>query len=51
MVPEFRIVNVMGQTLMTGRINEKSQQVDVSRLPAGMYFITVGEVTKKVVLR
>ena len=50
MVPEFRIVNVMGQTLMTGRINEKSQQVDVSRLPAGMYFITVGELTKNVVI-
>lgn len=48
---EYRIANVMGQVLMTGFISGESQQVDVSRLPAGLYFITVGEVTKKLVVR
>lgn len=48
---EYRIVNVLGQTLMTGALHGDSQQVDVSRLPAGMYFITVGDITKKLVVR
>ena len=47
----YRISNMLGQTLMTGTIHGESQQVDVSRLPAGLYFITLGEVTKKVVVR
>lgn len=48
---EYRIINVLGQTLMTGALHGDSQQVDVSRLPAGMYFITVGDITKKLVVR
>ena len=47
----FRFTNMLGQTLMTGVIHGESQQVDVSSLPAGLYFITVGELTKKVVVR
>ena len=47
---EYRIANVMGQVLMTGTIQGERQQIDVSRLPAGLYFITVGEVTKKLVV-
>ena len=48
---DYRITNMLGQVLMTGKIHGDSQQVDVSRLPAGLYFVTVGEVTKKVVVR
>ena len=40
----------MGQTLMTGTITAETQQVDVSNLPEGMYFITVGEGTQKFVV-
>ncbi|MBR4391376.1 MAG: CotH kinase family protein [Bacteroidales bacterium] len=47
----YRITNVMGQTLMTGMIHGESQQVDVSRLPSGLYFITIDDRTKKVVVR
>lgn len=47
---EYRIANVMGQVLMTGVINEESQQVDVSQLPAGIYFVTVGNSTKKLII-
>ena len=49
--PEYRITNVMGQTLMTGSITSDSQQIDVSKLPEGMYFITIGDATKKFVIR
>ena len=48
---EYRIANVMGQVLVTGLITSDHQQIDVSRLPAGLYFITVGDVTKKMVAR
>lgn len=48
---EYCITNMMGQTLMTGTIYEGSQQIDISRFPAGMYFVTVGEATRKIVVR
>ena len=47
----YRITNLMGQTLMTGQITAETQQIDVSGLPQGMYFITVGEGTRKFVVR
>ena len=47
---EYRITNLMGQTLMTGRITEEAQKIDVSVLQAGIYFITfVGE-TQKIII-
>ena len=48
---EFRITNLMGQTLMTGQITAETQQINVSSLPQGMYFISVGDVTRKFVVR
>ena len=48
---EYRISNMMGQTLMSGKITAEPQQIDVSDLPQGMYFITVGEGTQKFVAR
>ena len=47
----FRITNLMGQTVMTGTIPAENQQIDVSKLPQGMYFITVGDTTRKFVVR
>ena len=49
--PEYRITNLMGQTLMTGNITSDSQQIDVSNLPQGMYFITIGDTMQKFVVR
>jgi hypothetical protein len=47
----YRITNMMGQTLMTGQITAEIQQIDVSNLPQGIYFIGVGNVTLKFVVR
>ena len=52
----YRISNMLGQTLMMGRLDRRDARhcvstIDVSSLPAGLYFITLGEVTKKVVVR
>jgi hypothetical protein len=40
---EYRITNLLGQTLLTG----SSPQIDVSPLPAGLYFINFGHQTLK----
>ena len=47
----YRITNLMGQTLMTGQITADNQQINVSSLPQGMYFITFANVTRKFVVR
>ena len=48
---EFRITNLMGQILLTGQITDETQQIDVSSLPKGMYFITFAGETRKFVVR
>jgi len=47
----YRITNVMGQTLLTGQITAETQQINVSSLPQGMYFITIADETRKFVVR
>ena len=48
---EYRITNVIGQILRTGLIKSDLQQIDISRLPAGMYFVTVEKTTKKLMVQ
>ena len=48
---EYQISNLMGQTLLQCRISSETQQIDISTLPAGMYFISVGEQTVKFVVK
>jgi hypothetical protein len=48
---EYRISNLMGQTLLQGCINAEKQQIDISGLPSGMYFITFAGETQKFVVR
>ena len=45
---EYRITNLMGQTLMTGTVSET---IDVSTLPIGMYFITIDGATQKFIIK
>ncbi|MBR5911842.1 MAG: T9SS type A sorting domain-containing protein [Bacteroidales bacterium] len=47
----YRINNLMGQTLLTGQITAENQQINVSSLPQGMYFITFAGKTHKFVVR
>ena len=47
----YHITNFMGQTVQTGNLNAETQQIDVSDLPQGMYFISVGDMTRKFVVR
>lgn len=45
---EYRITNIMGQTLMAGPLNDR---IDVSKIPSGIYFITIGDKTQKLVVK
>jgi hypothetical protein len=47
----YRITNLMGQTLLTGQITSEIQQIDVTNLPEGMYFITLAGETQKFMVR
>ena len=47
----YRITNLTGQTVLTGQITAETQQIDVSGLPQGMYFITMGDMTRKFVVQ
>lgn len=56
--PSYRITNVLGQTLMMGRLegNGDTTQhavttINVSSLPSGLYLITVGDATRKLVVK
>ena len=52
--PTYRITNLMGQTLISGHVETRratSLQIDISSLPAGMYFISIGGQTVKFVVR
>ena len=44
---EYRITNLMGQTLLQGSIDSENQQIDIANLPTGMFFLTIeGETLK-----
>ena len=47
---EYRITNITGQTVLSGNITAETQQIDVSGLPEGMYFISIGSETRKFVV-
>jgi hypothetical protein len=48
---KYIITNVTGQTLLSGHITDETQQIDVTGLAEGMYFVRIqgdeGTVTKK----
>lgn len=48
---EYRIINLMGQTVMTGGSNDAIQQVDVSGLSNGLYFINIDGSTMKFIVK
>ena len=47
----YRITNLMGQTILSGNITAENQQINIEKLPAGMYFITFGDATQKFVVK
>jgi len=46
---EYRITNLTGQTVLSGSITDETLQIDVTALPEGMYFISIGGATVKFV--
>ncbi len=48
---EYRVTNLMGQTLMIGEITSENQMIAVSSLPKGIYFITINNASKIFVIK
>ena len=48
---DYRITNLLGETVMLGKIASENQQISVSSLSEGMYFITIGNSTMKFMKR
>ena len=46
-ITEYRITNMIGQTIMSGKIASENQQIDVSSLTEGIYFIKIGDAIMK----
>ena len=44
---QYRITNIMGQTLQSGPSNDR---IEISKLSPGIYFITIGDKTRKLVV-
>ena len=38
---EYRIINMMGQSVLSGTITSETQQIDISTLPNGLYFLKI----------
>ena len=47
----YRIINLKGQTILSGSINTDKQQINIANLPEGIYFISVGKTTLKFVVK
>ena len=47
---EYRITNLLGQTVKSGNISSDNQQIDMRDLNQGFYFITIGETTQKIII-
>ncbi len=46
----YSITNLMGQIVQSGILNAGTQEIIVSALPRGVYLITIGSATQKIVL-
>lgn len=47
----FELESTQAQILKSGTIAAKTQQIDVSNLTQGMYFINVGDTTRKFIIQ
>ena len=46
---EYIITNVTGQTLLSGHITNETQQIDVTGLAEGMYFVRIQNNSKTII--
>ena len=47
---EYRIVNLLGTTVLSGEMISETQSIDVTVLPDGIYFIKIGNASKKIII-
>ena len=50
-ISDFQIVNILGETVLSGPITSESMQIDVSNLPAGLYLLKIADKSEKIVVK
>ncbi len=48
---DYRLTNILGATLLKGKVNEGVNQLPVGNLPSGIYFIQVATLTRKLIIK
>ena len=48
--PEYRIINLLGETISSGKISSETQKVDVLDLPDGIYLLKIHDKFLKFVI-
>ena len=48
---EYHIINIMGETVMSGKIVYENKTIDVSNLPCGVYLMEINDKTMKIVIK
>ena len=46
----FVITNLLGQTVQSGALTSSPQQINVQTLPNGMYYLTIGNQSQKIII-
>ena len=50
-ISDFQIVNILGETVLSGPITSESMQIDVSNLPSGLYLLKIADKSVKIVVK
>lgn len=50
-ISDFQIINILGETVLSGPITSESMQIDVSNLPAGLYLLKIADKSVKIVVK
>ena len=50
-ISDFQIINILGETVLSGPITSESKQIDVSNLPAGLYLLNIADKSVKIVVK
>ena len=49
-ISDYMIINILGETVLSGEIIADNQQINISSLPNGVYFVKIAENTIKLVI-
>lgn len=49
-IADYCIIDILGETVMSGRITSEIQEINISNLPNGMYLVKISDITVKIII-